>query len=123
MIPWTQTTADGETLAFALRGELMTGRNRIPVGIVALFLISTSLQPMLWGQATGSAVSGSVRDSSQAVIAGATVTVTNTETGIVKTRQTDGSGRYRIGELPPGIYQVSIAMAGFSQETRKDVQL
>jgi carboxypeptidase family protein len=89
--------------------------------VLGAFLPLVSSQA--WGQATGSTISGLVRDSSQAVIAGATVTVTNTDTGISKVRQTVGSGRYRIGELNPGTYQVTVSMTGFSTVTRKEIQL
>ncbi|OFW34018.1 MAG: hypothetical protein A3J28_04880 [Acidobacteria bacterium RIFCSPLOWO2_12_FULL_60_22] len=76
---------------------------------------------LLFGQATSSAISGLVRDPSQAVISGATVTVTNVETGINRVRETDSQGRYRFGDLTPGTYQVTVSMAGFSRETRKDL--
>src|SRR5947208_13334820 len=74
-------------------------------------------------QANSSAVSGVVRDPAQAVVPGATVTVTNVETGVTRSAQSDAQGRYRIGEIPPGTYQATATMAGFSKQTRQDLVL
>src|SRR5262245_21181256 len=76
-----------------------------------------------FGQVTTSTISGIVRDTTQAVIPGATVTATNVETGVNRDRLSDEGGRYRIGELQPGTYEITVALAGFSRETRKDIVL
>lgn len=87
--------------------------------LVALF----TLPATLFGQATSSGFSGLVRDSSQAVIAGASVSVANVETGITRTTTSDPQGRFRIGDLKPGTYQLTVTMPGFAREVRKDVVL
>ena len=66
-------------------------------------------------------IQGTVEDSTGAVVPGATVTVTNQTTGVSKTAQTSGNGFYRVGELQPGSYTVSIADQGFQTNTTKDV--
>ena len=82
-----------------------------------------AMQGMVFGQATSSAISGVVRDASQAVIAGATVTVTNVDTGISRTVESRASGLYRVGDLVPGNYQITATMAGFTRETRRGIAL
>jgi hypothetical protein len=62
--------------------------------------------------ATG-ALSGVVTDASGAVVAGVTVTATNTGTGQSRTATTGANGSYNIGLLPPGDYRVKFAAAGF----------
>jgi hypothetical protein len=57
-------------------------------------------------------VSGTVTDQSGAVVAGATVTVTN-GSGITKTVTTNERGEYGISGLPPGTYSLTIAASGF----------
>jgi len=89
--------------------------------LVSLFLVSLPI--FLCGQATSSAISGMVRDASQAVIPGAMVTVTNSETGISRERLTDEGGRFRVGELIPGTYQVTVSLEGFKRETRNGIVL
>lgn len=58
-------------------------------------------------------IAGTVTDPSGAAIPGATVTVTNTGTGLVKTVTTSGAGEYKVSLLPPGQYKVNIAAQGF----------
>ncbi|HWX55995.1 MAG TPA: carboxypeptidase regulatory-like domain-containing protein [Verrucomicrobiae bacterium] len=67
-------------------------------------------------------IRGTVLDPQGNVIAGATVTVTNPSTGIIKTAKTDGNGAYRVPALPPGTYQISIEVRGFSREVAKGIQ-
>lgn len=60
---------------------------------------------------------GTVRDASGAVIPNATITVTNTATGVVSTRTTNDSGDYEVPALRVGTYKVEIAREGFSSTT------
>ncbi len=68
-------------------------------------------------------VLGTVTDSQQATLPGATVTARNTATGIARTGVTDQEGRYRIAAVPPGAYEVSAELSGFSRALRPDVRL
>jgi len=68
---------------------------------VALVLFSS----MVFGQVLGS-ISGFVRDPSASAIAGATVALTNSETGVVHTVTADERGYYRALALPVGRYDV-----------------
>ncbi len=62
--------------------------------------------------ATGT-IEGVVTDTTGAVIPGATVVVKNVETNLSRELTTDETGRYRATALQPGIYEVSVALAGF----------
>ena len=68
-------------------------------------------------QGTTSAVYGVVADNAGAVVVGASVTVTNTATGIVFHATSDGAGAYRVTQLPPGQYTIEVTSAGFQKET------
>ena len=59
-------------------------------------------------------IAGMVTDPSGAAVPGATVTVTDTETGAVKVVKTGDAGAYRVSLLPPGNYTISVADAGFT---------
>jgi hypothetical protein len=59
------------------------------------------------------ALAGTVTDPSGAVIAGATVTVTNLATGQTRTATTTSTGSYQISLLPPGNYSVRFDAKGF----------
>src|ERR1700680_2274023 len=56
---------------------------------------------------------GTVTDTSGAAISGATVTIKNTDTGLVRTVTTSADGSYAAPELPIGNYSVTVETAGF----------
>jgi Carboxypeptidase regulatory-like domain len=58
-------------------------------------------------------ISGTVTDASGAAIVGATVTVTNVETSVVLSQQTNGQGFYSFQNLPVGKYIVAVEQKGF----------
>src|ERR1039457_7334180 len=78
--------------------------------IVALFLSPG----VLLADVTGS-INGVVRDPSQAVIKGARVTVTNTQTNLSQKTVTADDGSYRFLALQVGIYKVNVTTPGFQQ--------
>jgi hypothetical protein len=84
----------------------------------ALALLSLALGPALTGQSsTSGALTGTVKDSSGAVVPNATVTVTSIGTGQARTTSTSVGGTYSVGFLPPGEYRVKFEASGFSTET------
>jgi hypothetical protein len=70
---------------------------------------------VLGGNAFGvtTSISGTVNDPSGATITGATVTATNTDTGIVQTQKTNTAGFYSFQSLPLGHYDVQVEQTGF----------
>jgi hypothetical protein len=62
---------------------------------------------------TTSAVVGQVQDTTDAVVPGATVTITNHETGLKRTARTDDAGRFNFPQLKPGTYSVRAEAQGF----------
>src|ERR1041385_7154980 len=70
------------------------------------------------------AITGTVRDSSGAVLPGVTVEASSPAL-IEKTRSavTDGSGQYRIEDLRPGTYAVTFTLSGFSTVKREGIEL
>jgi hypothetical protein len=68
----------------------------------------------------GSAV-GTITDNSGAVVIGATVTLTNVDTGDKRTVTTNASGDYLFVNLPPGNYRVDVENTGFKHFTRTNV--
>ena len=70
--------------------------------------------PSLFAQTAGTgALTGTIKDSTGAVIPDATVTVTSKDTGQSRTATTTPNGSYQVGLLPPGNYSVKIAANGF----------
>jgi hypothetical protein len=80
-----------------------------------VLLLSLVAGPFLMGQtASTGALVGTVKDSSGAVVANATVTATNVGTNQARTTTTTSDGGYKFGFLPPGTYKVKFEAAGFS---------
>jgi hypothetical protein len=63
---------------------------------------------------TGATISGTVTDSSGAVVDGALVTVTNDDTASARSVRTNASGFYSVPNLVPGTYTITIEKQGFS---------
>jgi len=74
-------------------------------------------------QSTTGSLSGVVTDQQQAVVANATVTVKNTDTGFTRNGQTDGEGRYRFVNLPIGSYEVTVEASNFSKYVQTGITL
>ena len=72
---------------------------REPALALALLLLSTAL----WAQGTAQ-ISGVVKDESGAVLPGVTVTVTQVDTGLIRTVATETNGAYTMPNLPTGPY-------------------
>ena len=70
---------------------------------------------------TTSAIVGEVRDATNAVVAGATVTITNHETGLKRSSQTDDAGRFNFPQLKPGSYSVKVDAKGFESRQNENV--
>jgi len=70
--------------------------------------------PAAWGQAAAAgSVQGTVTDPSNAAVAGANVTLTDSATSTERTAVTNDAGRYIFPNVPPGVYDLAIARTGF----------
>ena len=83
-----------------------------------------------WGVSTASAqtstgqIAGTVLDQSGAVVPGAAIQITNTETGeLVRSVESNEVGRFSAPLLRPGTYDVATELEGFKQFVQSDVQL
>ncbi|MFN7919617.1 MAG: carboxypeptidase regulatory-like domain-containing protein [Bryobacteraceae bacterium] len=77
----------------------------------------------LAAQISTGALVGTVKDASNAVVAGARVEAKNTATGAVRSTTTDGVGEYSIPNLPAARYNVTVTMQGFKTFSANDVAL
>ena len=95
-------------------------RNRCHYTCIAVLVLAALLLTL--GGATAAAqsagagtINGSISDASAAVIPGATVTLTNTDTGISHDYTTNQSGLYNAAFLLPGHYKISATAANFGK--------
>lgn len=68
-------------------------------------------------------MSGRVTDESGAILPGVTVTVTQTDTGLVRSAVSNDTGNYVIPSLPVGPYQLEAALQGFRTFARPEIRL
>ena len=91
------------------------------VGVVGFVLLSGDL-PAQTSRVNGN-LSGTVVDSSGAVIPAATVQIRNIATGQSRIQESDASGQFQIRELPSGIYHLTIRHEGFSTYDNSNISL
>ena len=95
------------------------GMSRIAVCIL-IFLIGVSVAPAQLPTAT---ILGVVKDSSGAVVPGATLTAHSVETGQTRTATSAADGSYRFSALPVGAYEVRAENPGFQVAVRSGLVL
>jgi hypothetical protein len=91
--------------------------------ISAIALVVVIASSTMLGQAVNATLLGTVTDSSGAVVAGATVRITEMRTSVGRTATTNPSGNYGFVDLPPGQYEVTVEQKGFKKVTRAGVDV
>ncbi len=87
-------------------------RNLISI-VCTLFVVIVISATIVTAQTGTSNITGSVTDSTGAVVPGATVTATNEATGVKSTQTTNDSGVYAFSSLPVGNYSITVEKQGF----------
>jgi len=85
------------------------------LGLALILAVVGSLSPpqaRAQGETT-SAIVGQVLDATNAVVPGATVTITNRDTGAKRSAKADDAGRFNFPQLKPGTYSVRVEADGF----------
>ena len=90
------------------------------LSLCALWLMAANT---VWAQLGTATMYGNVTDPSGAVIVGATVTVTNSNTGFVRQTTTNPQGQYNLPSLTPGSYNVRVDSTGFRRAERTNITL
>src|SRR5712691_8155059 len=91
--------------------------------IVVLFVASLCLTVPASAQVANAVVTGIATDAQGGVLPGVTITVTNVESGVVRTIVTEADGRYRLGGVPPGRYHLLSELPGFANVEVNDITL
>ena len=91
--------------------------------VLSALVFSLALPALAFGQRTTATVRGTIRDATQAVMPGVTVTATNEDTGLVRAVTTNDAGAYSVADLPIGRYKVEAELSGFKKASRTNVVL
>src|SRR6516164_8125129 len=92
---------------------------------VLLLICATSLclacSVFTFAQTDRGTITGTVADSSSAVIPGANITATNTETTAKYETVSTETGNYTLTQLPVGVYGITVELPGFKKYVRQGV--
>jgi hypothetical protein len=100
--------------------SLRAGGRSLIVSCITICLLVLATSAGLFGQAL-SGITGTVTDSSGAVVVGAKVTITNVNTTVVNHAETTSAGSYNLPDLLPGTYTVQAEAPGFQTSLHNGV--
>lgn len=87
--------------------------------VIALLLVVPG--PRVQAQYEDGSIVGTIRDSTGAPVANATVTITNTATNVSSVAKTKDSGDYEVPSLRVGVYTISASATGFAIAEARDI--
>jgi Carboxypeptidase regulatory-like domain len=108
--------ASSQTVATRGKGS----RSKETLVAIVLFLLMCSVSTVLRAQSAAS-INGTVKDSTGALLSGANVVLTNSDTGVKQQATTNTSGIYAIPNVRPGSYAIVVDKDGF--ESVKETQV
>jgi hypothetical protein len=100
-------------------GRQSATRQWLQFGVFVAFLSAVCA----FGQNVNGTIVGTVTDATDASVPGASVTITDINTGVNHSLQTDSSGYYSAPDLPPGTYKVSVQKEGFETSVHTGLTL
>src|SRR5215510_16196659 len=97
--------------------------NRIGGCILAAFLAVSLTSTTAWAQVETAQISGTIKDSSGAVLPGVQVTATQTATGAKRSTVSNETGNYVLPSLPTGPYMLQAELPGFKSHIQTGIVL
>src|SRR4051794_16400661 len=91
--------------------------------LICIFALSCAAAGLSYGQVSTAELSGTVTDSTGAVVPNAKVTAANVATNIERSTVTGSSGNYIVPLLPPGDYLVTVEASGFRKLVQRGISL
>jgi Carboxypeptidase regulatory-like domain/TonB-dependent Receptor Plug Domain len=85
---------------------------------LCVFCLALANAVICFAQTETARLQGTITDPSDAAVAKASVTITNTGTGLATTEETNGEGYYVVPGLPPGHYHMEVSQTGFQKFAR-----
>src|SRR5262245_55241259 len=96
------------------------GLSRYHIASVALLIVGCGV---LSAAQTLAVLQGRVFDASDAVLAGAAITIKDTATGLTVGVRSDPEGHYSVGAIPAGTYTVTVSASGFRTEIIEELSV
>ncbi|HEX8811519.1 MAG TPA: carboxypeptidase-like regulatory domain-containing protein, partial [Terracidiphilus sp.] len=86
------------------------------LGWMLLCILSTA--SLAFGQTAFTSLRGTIKDPSGALVPGAKVTITASDTGSSFTATTNSAGMYEFAQIPPAKYKITITATGFGDQSK-----
>jgi len=99
--------------------NLSKNSNRLLSAIALFLIICFLMKGSIFAQTTLVTLEGMISDEERNALQGATIVVTNIETGYVHTGISRSDGRYIISGIQPGKYQCEVSLSGFTTRLRR----
>ncbi len=91
--------------------------------LVSTLLLGLVLIPGLYAQTITGSILGTVADPSGLAISGASVTLTQANTGVSRSAQSSATGDFAFNAIDPGVYNLSVEFKGFKKTQRTSINL
>ena len=91
--------------------------------LVLYCLALLALASLAFGQSELTSLTGTVTDTSSAIVAGANVTIRNIATNVTTRTTTNTAGLYYLPSLPPGTYALTVEKTGFNAAKVNNIPL
>jgi hypothetical protein len=111
------TCGRSKAMRNSLRGVFSVCLYTCFAGLLAIALIALAPADTWAQQIAGGTIAGTVVDNTNAVVPGATVTITQATTGTTRATTTNNVGYYIFVGVDPGTYNVKVTMQGFTTAT------
>ncbi len=86
--------------------------------ILATLLTMAAFASTAAAQNSTGSIQGAVRDQTDAILPGASVLASNTESGFQYSAVTREDGSYNLNSVPPGTYTIKVSIPGFKEQSR-----
>ncbi len=111
-----------------MQNSATLGKHNGGIWVSAMFLLATITLAFCSAlpadaQVSGATVSGTITDPSGAVVANATISIKNAETGVSRTATSNSDGFFTAPNILPGRYEVKVTAPGFNTAVNKGVNL
>jgi hypothetical protein len=106
-----------------MKYTVRASRGRLAAFYLAVLVLPLVLSFLVHAAEVTATISGTVNDSTGAMVPKATVTLTNTGTNVSRTALTDSSGSYLFTLVPIGTYRLTVEQTGFRKYVRDGIVL
>src|SRR6266436_5516942 len=118
---FSESTSEGETKMYLSLKQCL--KKSFQILLICIAVVSCYSAAMSQAQSNAADLQGSVRDPKGAVVAGATVTARNTATNSSRDATTNDDGFYKITNLSPGEYEVTVKAQNYKTAVVPSVKL